>query len=171
MNFKNIIAPACIKRHRTTCKQALVVLTCMILLPLEGGAEMKSHKILFVGNSFTFYGKVGENVSCVINENHPQLRLVSDVCYKGGANLKSHFKKEDDNPLEKIKTGAYDLVVLQGGANLVEQDRKQIFREYLPIFIDAIRDSGALPLAGIFFQWLEKKVPNLGKSAGQREDR
>ncbi len=109
-------------------------------------ADARIVRVLFVGNSYTGYGAIPRRIEEIVNLRVPARRLSADACLLGGANMKMHFEKRDDNPLVRISTGQYDWVMLQGGASLFLPDRQGIFREYLPKFIEACRAHGSVPI-------------------------
>jgi len=123
----------------------------MAMLAAEATSRITPRKVLWIGNSYSGHGRVWELVQSLVNAACPDFPLDIEPCLKGGANLKDHFGKtpEADNPLHRLRTRPYDIVLIQGGASLHREDRKAIFREYLPIFIAAARERGAaVVLAG-----------------------
>lgn len=70
------------------------------------------HRILFVGNSFTYYNGGLENHFKQLAESaHPPRLVIADRATKGGATLKILQGLESVHA--KIRDGHYDLVVLQ----------------------------------------------------------
>ena len=110
-------------------------------------------KILFVGNSLTFYRTgLKTQMRLLAASATPPLSIDTEESAAGGATLEKHW---NDLPTpEKIASGDYDIVVLQGG---VPESDVETFQEHARNLVEAARESGAEPI--LFVAWpYERKV-------------
>lgn len=108
-------------------------------------ASAATNRVLWIGNSYSGYGEVWKPVQAAVNAACPEFQIAVEANLRGGANMKMHFEKQplEKNPLHWIKTRDYNIVLIQGGASLYLDDRKAIFHEYMPLFINAAKERGA----------------------------
>ena len=103
-------------------------------------------RILFVGNSYSF--AVPKQLSVLARERG-RVVIVSQVT-KGGWTLKKHAQAKDT--LEKIRTGKWDVVVLQEQSQMPSFARGQREAQMIPYAVALaaeVRKAGAIP---VFFQ-------------------
>ena len=87
------------------------------------GQEPKTMKVLFVGNSMTYYNTLCKGVESFANAQGKNIQCEASTV--GGTNLIYH-SNWTDGTVSKIKTGDYDVVILQDivgsfdGDNLME---------------------------------------------------
>ena len=114
-------------------------------------------KILFVGNSFTYYWNVPEVVSSIAQSQGKVW-----YCYQstaGGANWEDHWKGNRGlTTLERIKSKKWDYVVLQNQSSS-GIDRKAQFNAYGEKLIDLIKSIGAKPL--LYITWSYRDNPGM----------
>lgn len=107
-------------------------------------------RLLFVGNSFTYYnGGLENHVKQLAESANPPRHITADRATKGGATLK--ILRGLDWVHEKMRAGGYDLVILQEDIpELTEHDVTPFF-EQARLFDQEIRTLGAKPV--IFMAW------------------
>jgi len=110
----------------------------------QGAApDAKTLKILFIGNSGTFFWAIPESLKTMLDVGTGDLRVEPYRSLYGGKTLDYHYNQTD--ALHLIKNGGFDFVVLQPGSR--EQLAPQLGTdEYVEKFAIAIRASGAKPL-------------------------
>ncbi len=106
----------------------------------ETAPNAKTLKILFIGNSMTFFWAIPESLQAMLETGTRDLRIEPHRSLYGGKDLDYHYKKTD--ALELIKNGNFDVVVLQEGSTQ-PLDAPELFFTYAEKFDRAIRDSGA----------------------------
>jgi hypothetical protein len=112
-------------------------------------------KILFVGNSYTYFENLPQLISII--SDSLKTKLVTKKSVIGGAYLSEHWRgKRGLQTKEMIKNGGFDIVVLQGQSMEAIYDQDSI-NFYLRLFCDYIRDNGAKPY--LYLTWAREKVP------------
>jgi len=107
-------------------------------------------RVLFVGNSFTYYNSGLEiQVKQLARAADPGRHFETERATKGGATLKIL----DGQPFvhEKIRSGAYDVVVLQEDIPELKEHTVEPFFEQARKFHDEIRNSGSRTV--LFMAW------------------
>ena len=108
-----------------------------------------SEKVLFVGNSFTFYF----NMPLVVESMAKEKGVVIDIHQStaGGASLKDHWTgKKNLKTVERIKKGGFDTIVLQDySTNPLKKTKESI--QYFNKFIDLAHSLNAKVL--IYSTW------------------
>ncbi len=127
------------------------------LVTLSGSAQTGKDtlRVLFVGNSYTYYENLPQVVS-VLSEQTATV-LVTEKITIGGAKLSEHWRGARGlNTREKIRNGDYDIVVLQEWSLGTVNERDSAVL-YLGLFSKLARESGAEPY--YYLTWARKKVP------------
>jgi hypothetical protein len=136
----------------------IIVLTAVLgFLYVNGNAqgEKDSLRVLFVGNSYTYFENMPQMVS-VISEK-TGTKLITEKITLGGAKLSEHWRGERGlKTLEKIKSGDFDIVILQEWS-LGTVSEKDSAIKYLALFSDFVRKQGAIPY--YYLTWAREKVP------------
>ena len=135
-------------------KRALI----LVIVILLAGAFKNSHpvtpgkntlKILFVGNSYTFWGNLPQIISIISEDT--KTKLITKKSVAGGATLSEHWRGEKGlSTQEMIRDGNFDIVVLQEqsmGA-IAEPDT---LLKYMKLFCGLIKKSKARPY--LFLTW------------------
>lgn len=129
----------------------------LTLLNVSGSAQDRGDtlKVLFVGNSYTYFENLPQVVS-VLSEKTGTV-LVTEKVTIGGAKLSEHWRGARGlNTVEKIRKGGYDIVVLQEWSlGTINERDSAVF--YLGLFSDLIRQNGAMPF--YYLTWAREKVP------------
>lgn len=100
-------------------------------------------KILFIGNSMTFFWAIPESLEAMLETGTDNLRIEPERSLYGGKWLEYHFNKT--NVVDMIKNGEFDYVVLQEGSGHPLND-PDLFFEYAEKFDTVIKESGAITL-------------------------
>jgi hypothetical protein len=112
-------------------------------------------RLLFVGNSFTYYnGGLENHVRQLAESADPPHRITADRATKGGATLKIlHELKWVHN---QIRTGGYDLVILQEDIPELTEHSVAPFREQARRFDGEIREYGGRTV--LFMAWSYERL-------------
>jgi hypothetical protein len=140
------------------CHIALFVLiTCLnsCALNREQTVAEAPHKILFVGNSFTYYHNGVENHvrELAVSAIPPRL-IQADSKTKGGATLQIHYGRSAVH--DTIREGAYDVVILQEDIPELTGHSVEPFFQYAKLFDKEIKDTGAKTM--FFMTWPYKRL-------------
>ncbi len=129
-----------------------------LLLPgflLYAQSPRDTLKVLFVGNSYTYYQNLPHIVSLISDSTSIKLDTYKSTA--GGVNLSQHWNGEKDlRTKEIIRNGNFDIVVLQDHSWGPIKESQQ-FQEYGELFCDLIKQSGAKPY--LYLTWARSKVP------------
>ncbi|MCK5368820.1 MAG: hypothetical protein KAQ62_09715, partial [Cyclobacteriaceae bacterium] len=105
--------------------------------------DAQTLKILFIGNSMTFFWAIPESLEAMLETGTDNLRIEPYRSLYGGKWLEYHYNKTD--VVDMIKNGGFDFVVLQEGSGHPLKD-PDLFFEYAEKFDNVIRESGATTL-------------------------
>ena len=127
-----------------------ILLLLVVLLALCAGAiaapAAAPKRILFVGNSLTFWTDIPARVAKVAEAvGHPI--VAASVAYPAFS-LEDHWA--DGRALAEIRKGGWDVVVLQQGTSAEAESRANLI-EYAKKFAGPIRAAGARP--AIYMSW------------------
>ena len=141
--------------------QAIILLT---IVSCSKSVMDDSLKILFIGNSYTYYNSSPELFKALVNERFPNKTVNIQLVSQGGMTLKRHW--EDGRALEAIKSNTWDYVILQeqsklGMGIIIDDDfyfgQTEHFYEYARKFDAEIKKSGAK--TAFFMTWSVKQKP------------
>jgi hypothetical protein len=128
----------------------LVVVSACGKTSSEQESETQS-KILFIGNSLTFYnGGLEYHLMELANSVAPPMIIQADSFTRSGQPLEWIW--ENTKVREMIAEGDYDVVVLQDG---LPNASVESFHEYTRLFVEEIRATGANPM--LFMTWERQK--------------
>lgn len=143
---------------------ALLLLGSLSLWGQEPGAyEKEALRVLFIGNSYTYFNNLPEIFSQLAKAGH-QKKIIYGMQAPGGVRLKDHWNRPETRTA--LSTNKWDYVVLQDqsslGTNFYFEGKPrissdQLFHTYALDFTKAIRDAGAIPV--FYLTWAKKKVP------------
>ena len=127
------------------------------MLTMSGSAQNSKDtlRVLFVGNSYTYFENLPQVVSVLSEQTG--IVLMTEKITIGGAKLSEHWRGARGlNTREKIRNGDYDIVVLQEWSlgTINERDSAAI---YLGLFSKLARETGAKPY--YYLTWGREKVP------------
>ncbi len=113
-------------------------------------------RVLFIGNSFTFYNDgIPKHLNLLAASSDSALDIVCDDITSGGATFESHWNSGD--PQDKIRTGNYDVVVLQEQSTGTSGSSRESFYKYAQLFHDLIDSVGATTV--FFMTWDKDGAP------------
>jgi tetratricopeptide (TPR) repeat protein len=121
-------------------------------------------KILFIGNSYTYFNSSPELVKALIQEKFPEQLVETQLISGGGMTLADHWQNE--STIQTIRTGDWDYVVLQeqsklGMAVMIDNDiffgQTERFYEYARKFDTEIKKADAKTV--FLMTWSVKDKP------------
>ncbi|GAB3655584.1 hypothetical protein GCM10028791_26870 [Echinicola sediminis] len=131
------------------------------------GQEADTLKVLFVGNSYTYFWNLPQMVSALGADQG--LIIETKKSTLGGATLKQHWEGDRGLKTKQVITdGAWDVVVLQNHSKSTV-DTPEEFKDYGEKFIDLVESTGAQPL--LYMTWARAYNPLMQEtiSAGYRD--
>ncbi len=141
-----------------------LVLISLTIISCSNSAGADSIKVLFIGNSYTYYNSSPELLKALISENYPDKLIKIQLISQGGMTLKRHW--EEGRAIEAIKSNKWDYVVLQEQSKLgmgltIDNDsyfgQTDNFYEYARKFDAEIKNVGAQ--TAFFITWSIKQHP------------
>ena len=113
-------------------------------------AEETPRRLLFVGNSFTYYnGGLETHMKALAASASPPRLIEADRATQGGATLRVLHGKESIR--QKIRDGRYDIVILQEDIPELPEHSSAPFFEFGRRFDEEIRAAGGRSL--LFMAW------------------
>ena len=120
---------------------------CLLLLLLPAlliSQENNPEKVLFVGNSFTYFWNMPQMVEAMAKDQGVDLKTSQSTV--GGSNLSQHWNKEKDTKTREIlEKENFDYVILQDHS-MSTIDAPERFTEYASKLIELAKKKGAEPL-------------------------
>ena len=142
----------------------LAALASLALLPAQTAPAPKKIRVLFIGNSYTFFNNLPKLVEVIAAAQTDGPRIETEAVVRGGLSLKVHW--EDGKALEAIRKGGWDFVSLQEhsllgnppapGAQPAISDPAAYF-EYAGKFAAEIKKAGARTL--LYATWAREDHP------------
>ncbi|QCK16264.1 hypothetical protein DCC35_16715 [Mangrovivirga cuniculi] len=131
----------------------LWVLLLLISSPLS--AQNDTVKVLFVGNSYTYFWNLPQVVEAMAEtQDYP---LIARQSTAGGTSLEQHWKGEKDlETISIIKSQQWDIIVFQNHS-MSSIDNPESFMEYGKKFIELAREQGAEPY--LYMTWAREANP------------
>lgn len=131
-------------------------LIVLLLFPFFINAQKKEPiKILFIGNSFTFFWNMPQLVGAMAESEGIAVEIYQSTV--GGSTLEQHYNQtKGTHSREMLEEKKWDYVILQEYSNrtIIAPDK---FEEYASKFISLIREKKAKPL--LFSTWAYKSNP------------
>ncbi|MCB1032756.1 MAG: hypothetical protein KDD47_02855 [Acidobacteria bacterium] len=135
----------------------VVLLTGLLLasLPVPAQGATPPRRVLFVGNSLTFYNDLPKMVSGMAAA--AGLPLSTEQVVRGGETFERHVERTDDGaPLRLIREGRWDRVVLQENGRLAAAGDPSTLPAARQL-VDAVRRAGGEPL--FYMTWAYRDRP------------
>jgi uncharacterized protein (TIGR02145 family) len=119
-----------------------------VKLDINNGILQNPTRILFIGNSITYYnGGINNHLEGFVNSLGDD-EVECDAITQGGARLQNHWN--NGNVITSIQMGNYDYVVLQE-RTATPVDEPELFYQYVTLFDSVITASGAETI--LFQSW------------------
>lgn len=113
-------------------------------------------KVLFVGNSYSFYNNLPQVVSLISDST--KTKLVTRKSAVGGVNLKAHWHGEEGlRTREIIQHGHFDIVILQDHS-MGTITAPDTFLKYSKLLCDLVKKQGATP--AFYVTWARENSPH-----------
>ena len=133
----------------------LVFLFIMLSSTSYSQVEKDTLKVLFVGNSYTYFENLTQIVSIISDST--KTKLITKKSTVGGVSLRQHWLGlKGLKTKEKIKKGNFDIVVIQGHSMSTIKMPDSISK-YAKLFCDYIKTNNAKPY--LYQTWAREKVP------------
>jgi len=148
-----------LKKHFSLLLLIVVTFSC------SHSTNTDAIRILFIGNSYTYFNSSPELLKALIQEKHPEKVVETKLISDGGMTLAHHWK--DNRALEAIQSGKWDYVVLQeqsklGMAVMIDKDiffgQTNKFFEYARKFDAEVKKAGSKTV--FMMTWSVKNRPN-----------
>lgn len=122
--------------------------------------KKESVKILFIGNSFTYYWNMPELVGAMAESQGIAVEVYQSTV--GGSNLEQHYTEKNNTVTQTmLASKKWDYVILQDySSRTITEPAK--FTEYAGKLISLIRDKKAKPV--LFMTWAYKSNPLMQES-------
>ncbi|WP_163999722.1 SGNH/GDSL hydrolase family protein [Pyxidicoccus caerfyrddinensis] len=127
-------------------------------------AGPRATRVLFIGNSYTYYNNLPRVLEALAASASPPLQLETRAVVAGGARLKTHW--DDEAALEALREGGWDYVILQEqstlGGLLVDgrldiNDPERVFFPYARKFHAEAEKRGARTVLSL--TWSRRRAP------------
>lgn len=143
----------------------MLFLLLVLLLPIVGAAQARdSLRVLWIGNSFTYYNDLPAMVRQIAASQRVKLSCTRFL--KGGERFSGHLK----NPalLRALAEGGWDYVVLQEQSTAPAMPTGQVAREVYPAArtLDSLSRAGSPGVRVIFYMTWGHKYGNRKPVAG-----
>lgn len=136
-------------------KYNLFLLLFLILQPLLLKSQDEQKRVLFVGNSYTYFWNLPQLVTAMAESQGENIYTQQST--SGGVNWKQHWDGDKElKTQELIKNGDWDVVVLQNHSLSTEKNRDEFF-EYGKKLISLVKESGAQPI--LYVTWAREANP------------
>lgn len=143
------------KSKKNLLFQLIRSLGLLLLLSTTALAQKDTTKILFVGNSFTYFYNLPQVVAAMAKTQDVVLETRHSTV--GGSNLEQHWKSEKGTKTRQMIAGNnWDYVVFNNHSRSAI-DTPESFMEYGKKFIDLVRERGAEPV--FMMTWAYKSNP------------
>jgi uncharacterized protein DUF4886 len=155
-------------------RRPIVLIVVLVVLPLalfgtfrqvlNRSPDVHTLRILFVGNSYTYYNNLPRLIAGLAESADESWLLETDMIAEGGATLQKHW--EDGKALDMLKRGHWDYVVLQEQSNLgpgpivdgvIQINDPATFYRYARLFDAEIKKAGAKTI--FYMTWARQDAP------------
>lgn len=148
-------------------KYAFLMMVLWALVLKVQAQQQDTLKVLFVGNSYTYFWNLPQTVTSMAESQHKVIMARKST--EGGTTLKQHWEGDKNlKSRELIKGTSWDVVVIQNHSMSTINDYEE-FIEYGQKFIDLVKETGATPL--LYMTWAREFNPLMQEkiSAGYRD--
>ncbi len=136
---------------------SIAVVAALAAAALEVTADADSLRVLFVGNSLTFYNDLPSLVEELSRGAGVERPVDAERIARGGDSFYTHTERRDDGaPLKIIVQGGWDVVVLQENGRFAARGGVDSF-PFASRLVRAARAAGAKPL--FYMTWAYRDRP------------
>lgn len=130
---------------RNNARRLLRLSIILLFLPaVLFSQEEQAEKVLFVGNSFTYFWNMPQMVEAMAKDQGVKLQTSQSTV--GGSNLEQHWKEEKEtNTRNMLEKESWDYVVLQDHS-MSTIDAPERFTTYATKLIELVKEKDATPL-------------------------
>ena len=135
-----------------------ILLSLLLLLPLGAAAQQDSLRVLWVGNSYTYYNDLPAMVREIASTQ--KVKLSCTRFLKGGERFSGHLKNEA--LLKPLADGGWDYVILQDQSVAPSLSTRSVEREVYPAArrLDSLAHAGSPDVRVIFYMTWGHKYGN-----------
>jgi hypothetical protein len=127
----------------------------MVIFP-RGGVSVPSLKVLFIGNSYTYYNNLPGMISQLAASSDEPRQLDTRMIAVGTKTLEWHY--ENLETLDAIRQADRDIVVLQEHSMRPVENRDKML-DYASKLDGEIKSSGARTV--LYLTWARKHIPEM----------
>lgn len=147
-------------------RKTFCILIFILLSPYIIKAQ-EDIKVLFVGNSYTYFWNLPRTVEAMAASQDMTLEIRQSTA--GGVSLKNHWNGDKNlQSQELITSGDWTYVVLQNHS-LSSIENPEEFFKYGKKFIELVKESGATPI--LYITWARKYNPLMQKTITEAYER
>ena len=129
--------------------------------------DSSSKKVLFVGNSYTFFWNLPQSVACLANSDEITLETCQSTI--GGANLGQHWASQKNLKTRSIiENNKFDVVILQDHSMQAINNPDSLLY-YGKLFGDLIKEQGAQTY--LYMTWSREWDPYMQKKITEEYSR
>lgn len=135
-----------------------ILLSLLLLLPLGAAAQQDSLRVLWVGNSYTFYNDLPAMVREIASTQKVKLSIARYL--KGGERFTGHLQNKA--LLKALADGGWDYVILQEQSTAPAMSTESVEREVYPAArtLDSLAHAGSPDTQVIFYMTWGHKYGN-----------
>lgn len=133
---------------------AIAIINAIIRKKLLPESEQQSLKVLFIGNSYTYYNELPKLVQNLARTAQEARKFETEMVTVGGATLEQLWQQ--GKAVSKIKNGKWDYVVLQEQSTLPITNPKLMY-EYARLFNEEIKKINAQTV--FYLTWARQNRP------------
>jgi hypothetical protein len=148
---------------KDTRKYYIFILLILFLQPQLLKSQNKQKRVLFVGNSYTFFWNLPQLVTAMAASQGEDIYTQQST--SGGVNWKQHWDGDKElKTQELIKNGNWDIVVLQNHSLSTTKNQDEFF-DYGKKLISLVKSNGAQPL--LYVTWAREANPLMQKKINE----
>jgi hypothetical protein len=134
---------------------SLLIAILLLSQSVEAKISKDTLRVLFIGNSYTYYNNLPQMVSLL--SDSIKTKLICSRSTVGGADLGEHWNESRGlKSKQMIQKGKYDIVVIQDNSMWPVDNPDSVYK-YAKLMCDLIKSTGAKPF--IYETWARLKVP------------
>ena len=127
-----------------------------MIIPPQGGYCVQSMKVLFIGNSYTYYNNIPGMITQLAASSDEPRKLDTRMIAVGYKTLEWHYGNPET--LDAIRQADRDIVILQEHSIRPIEDRSKMF-EYASKLDGEIKSAGARTV--LYLTWARQHIPEM----------